>query len=110
SDIWNLIVRTREDKGIDLTPVWVRGHAGDPLNELADRLSKLGAVNGSIDDLSTLEVPQIQNDPPELVGLVPRGDWEREFLASVTQQLRRGRGLSAKQQAVVERMRARGTT
>jgi ribonuclease HI len=43
TDIWELIRAARADKGIELRPEWVPGHAGDPLNELADRLSKLGA-------------------------------------------------------------------
>ena len=88
---------------------WVRGHAGDPLNELADQLSKLGALNGSIDELDTLSIPTPPAEPPELTGVVPKGDWERDFLKSIRDQLRRGRKLSEKQQAVVERMRARGS-
>jgi ribonuclease HI len=108
TDIWELIVSAREAKRLQLDPDWVRGHAGDPLNELADRLSKLGALNGTIDDLADLEVPVPAAEPPELAGIMPRGNWEREFLSSVAQQLRRGRPLSPKQQAVIDRMRARG--
>jgi ribonuclease HI len=105
ADIWELIQRTRGEKQIRLNPEWVRGHAGDPLNELADRLSKLGATNAS--DAS--EVPTVQPPPKtEVDGLVPKGDWEREFLKSVRDQLLRGRSLSPKQQAVVDRIRARG--
>jgi ribonuclease HI len=109
SDIWELIKNTKADKGLDVDSDWVRGHAGDPLNELADRLSKLGAVNGSIDDLSGIALPTPPSDPPELAGLVARTDWEREFLSSVALQLRRGRPLSPKQQAVVDRIRSRPT-
>lgn len=105
TDIWELIQRARDQKRLLVTPEWVRGHAGDPLNELADQLSKLGAMNGRIEDLSGLVEVAPPAVPPELVGLEPRTDWEREFLASVTQQLQRGRALSEKQQAVVERMR-----
>jgi ribonuclease HI len=101
TDIWDLILRVRAEKHLDLEYVWVRGHAGDPLNELADRLSKLGATNGRIEDLDA-PLP-----PPELLGVVPRTDWEREFLTSVAGQLKRGRQLSQKQQAVIDRLRGR---
>jgi ribonuclease HI len=107
TDIWQLIIRTREEKRLEVTYEWVRGHAGDPLNELADRLSKLGALNGRIEDLAALETPRPPAPPPELAGLVPRGDWEREFLSSLTQQLTRGRQLSPKQQVIIDRIRAR---
>jgi ribonuclease HI len=110
TDIWDVIRQTIAANELVVTPEWVRGHAGDPLNDLADRLSKLGALNGRIEDLGSIS-GAAEPPPPEavqLAGLVPRGDWEREFLASVAQQLRRGRALSAKQQAVVDRIRARG--
>jgi len=107
-DIWQLIQQTRAEKQIALVPEWVRGHAGDPLNELADQLSKLGARNQSIADLGA--VPEPPAEPPELVGLQPRGEWEREFVSSIRDQLRRGRALSPKQLAVVDRIRARPTT
>jgi ribonuclease HI len=43
TDIWELIFHAREAKRLDVSYTWVPGHAGEPLNELADRLSKLGA-------------------------------------------------------------------
>jgi ribonuclease HI len=112
-DIWELIRRTIADKQLSIKPVWLRGHAGDPLNELADRLSKLGARNAeSLDGLDPFDLvaepATSDTTPPELAGLEARGDWEREFLRSVADQLRRGRKLSDKQQAVVSRIRARG--
>jgi len=112
TDIWDVILRTRLEKRQDLTYEWVRAHVGDPLNELADQLSKLGAQNGRIEDFGEVSVsgPRPKSEPPELIGLEPRGDWERDFLTSVAQQLRRGRSLSPKQQAVVDRIRARGVT
>jgi ribonuclease HI len=105
TDIWDLIRRTRTQKRILLTPEWVRGHAGDPGNELADQLSKLGANKGSIEQLDVLAVEK----PPasELDGVVARGDWETNFLASIRDQLRKGRELSPKQLAVIERMKNR---
>lgn len=108
TDIWELILRLREAKRLDLEYIWVRGHAGDPLNEVADRLSKLGAMNGQIESLEALLEGAPPPEPPELVGLVPKGEWERDFLSSITQQLRRGRVLTPKQQAIVDRIRARG--
>ena len=104
TDIWELIQRVRLEKHLEVTPEWVRGHAGDPLNELADQLSKLGAVNGRIEDLGS-DLPAPPPVPHELAGLEPKNDWEREFLTSVAEQLRRGRALSEKQQAVIDRMR-----
>jgi ribonuclease HI len=107
TDIWAEIRRVRAEKHLDVAAEWVRGHAGDPLNELADRLSKLGARNATLDELgSGVQAPKPAES--QLAGLVPQGDWEREFLRSVKDQLRRGRALSPKQQAVVDRIRARG--
>ncbi|MBV9328151.1 MAG: hypothetical protein JO352_30925 [Chloroflexi bacterium] len=112
TDIWDEIRRVRASKRIDLAPEWVRGHAGDVLNDLADRLSKIGARNGTLDDLGSTSsrAAAPRREPPELIGLVPSGDWEREFLRSVRDQLRRGRALSPKQQAVVDRIRARAAS
>jgi ribonuclease HI len=108
-EIWSVIFRVKDEKRLTVTPEWLRGHAGDPRNELADRLSKLGALNAAIDSLDMLvsEPPPLEV-PPDLVGLEPRGEWEREFLRSVADQLRRNRPLSAKQQVVIDRIRARG--
>jgi ribonuclease HI len=108
-DIWELILNTKSQKGLSVTAEWLRGHAGDPGNELADRLSKMGALNGRVEDLDALETPvrQVQADPPELAGLEPGSDWERDFVRSVAKQLRGGRVMSEKQQAVIDRIRAR---
>jgi ribonuclease HI len=109
TDIWDVIRGTIEAKQLQLSVEWVRGHAGDPLNELADRLSKVGALNGRLDDVdeSVDLAALVPAEPDELAGLAPRTDWEREFVSSVADQLRRGRALSPKQQAVIERMRSR---
>jgi ribonuclease HI len=102
-DIWALINRAIAEKQLRVEPEWVRGHAGDVRNELADQLSKVGARNGVyVDDLEP--PPPV---PKELVGLVARGEWEEKFLSSVADQLRRKRPLSEKQQAVIARIRAR---
>jgi ribonuclease HI len=109
-DIWDAIRTIRAQKRLAVTVEWLRGHAGDPGNELADRLSKLGALNGNVAGLEALEVAparQVQPDAPELIGLEPRGDWERDFVRSLAKQLRGGRALSEKQQAIVDRIRAR---
>jgi ribonuclease HI len=109
-DIWELIFRARLEKRLELETVWVRGHAGDPRNELADRLSKLGARNGTALDPLDLVLDAPPPVPRELVGLEPATDWEREFLTSVADQLRRKRPLSPKQQAVIDRIRSRKQT
>jgi hypothetical protein len=87
---------------LTVLPEWVRGHAGDPMNELADQLSKLGASNGANVEIQRSAAP----DP--LSGLQPRDAWEQQFLSSVRRQLRDGRSLSDKQQAIIDRIRARG--
>ncbi len=104
ADIWEVIQRTRAEKQITLLPEWVRGHAGDPLNEVADRLSKAGALNR--DAVEPIEV-EIPSEPTELSGVVPKTDWERNFVGSIRDQLRRGRSLSDKQLAVLERLRVK---
>jgi ribonuclease HI len=109
-DLWLEIRRLLADKAIQVQPEWVRGHAGDPGNELADRLSKLGALGGDAAALSQLQASAAARVPDELVGLAPRGDWETQFLRSIADQLRRGRALSPKQQAQVDRIRARGSS
>lgn len=106
ADIWELIQRTRAEKQIGLLPEWVRGHAGDPLNELADQLSKAGALNRDIADVAIVEVAA-PSEPPELAGVLPKTNWERDFVGSIRDQLRKGRGLSEKQLAVLERLRAK---
>jgi ribonuclease HI len=110
-DIWEQIRRTIAEKRLSVTPEWVRGHAGDPGNELADLLSKLGAANGDMELLERLDgtdTPPRPKQPAELAGLEPRGDWEQKFVGSLKDQLRRGRKLSEKQQAIVDKIRARG--
>jgi ribonuclease HI len=112
-DIWEVIRSTKSQKQLSVSAEWLRGHAGDPGNELADRLSKIGALNGRVEDLDApiedfgVRVRQVQADPPELAGLEPGSDWERDFVRSVAKQLRGGRVISEKQQAVIERIRAR---
>ncbi len=113
TDIWDEIRRVRDQKRLEVVTEWVRGHAGDPLNELADRLSKLGARNATLDDPGAIDTglsAPTRREATELAGLVARGDWERDFLRSVNDQLQRGRALSPKQQAVIDRIRARGAT
>jgi ribonuclease HI len=110
-DIWEVIKRTIAEKRLTVAPEWVRGHAGDPRNELADVLSKLGAANGDmamLERLDGLDTPARPKEPAELAGLEPRGEWEQQFVGSLKDQLRRGRKLSEKQQAVVDKIRARG--
>lgn len=109
-DIWELIRRTRSEKRITLKAEWVRGHAGDQGNELADRLSKAGALNvGGLEQVpeSPLPAPSADAAPAELEGVTAQGEWETKFVKSIRDQLRRGRALSPKQLAVLERMKGR---
>ncbi|MGI9148266.1 MAG: ribonuclease HI [Chloroflexota bacterium] len=109
-DIWDEIRTTRTQKRLSVTIEWLRGHAGDRGNELADRLSKLGALKGDTARLEGLEaapVRKTQSKAAELLGLEPGTDWERDFVRSVSKQLGDGRPLSDKQRAIVERIRAR---
>jgi ribonuclease HI len=110
AEIWAEIRRVQAEKGLVLVTEWVRGHVGDPGNERADQLSKLGALNGDEARLGALETRPAKSVPSELVDVVPHGDWESQFLRSVSDQLRKGRSLSDKQRAIVDRMRARGSS
>lgn len=128
-DLWTDVRRVMAEKGLTVHPEWVRGHAGNPGNERADRLAMLGALKGDRRRVVGLDAPLVpptmetelaaearrsprpgrpaDQPPPELAGLAPRGHWETSFLQSVARQLRAGRALSQKQQAVVERIRSR---
>jgi ribonuclease HI len=115
-DLWTEIRRAIPERGLQVQTQWVRGHAGDIGNERADALSVLGAVQGDVDRWERQRAAsppprraarQAAEVPAELVGLEPRGGWEESFLSSVARQLRAGRALSQKQQAVIDRIRAR---
>ncbi len=119
-DLWTEIRRTIAAKQLTVRPAWVRGHAGDPGNERADALSVLGAVNGDLERCEqirpgagrTAKKPPRQpaSAPLELEGLRPQSAWEESFLSSVARQLRAGRTLSPKQEAIVARIRARASS
>jgi ribonuclease HI len=119
-DLWTELRRVAAEKGLTVRPEWVRGHVGDPGNERADRLAVLGAVQGDVERAAQLRaeedssaderrVRRAPSLPSELAGLEPRGPWESGFVQSVAKQLRAGRSLSEKQQAVIDRIRRRGT-
>jgi ribonuclease HI len=120
-DLWDAVRATVDTQRLRLTTEWVRGHAGDPGNEQADRLAVLGAVRGdesrlrAIRGASAPSAPRRAPSAPkalpdELAGLEPRGAWESSFVASVAKQVRAGRELSEKQRAVIDRIRARSTS
>jgi ribonuclease HI len=109
-EIWTEIRRAIAERRVQVTTEWVRGHAGDIGNERADRLSVWAAKYGNVaapDDDSPAPPPKRQV-PPELVGLKPRNDREKDFLSSVADQLRAGRSLSLKQRAWLDDIRGRG--
>jgi len=108
ADIWLEINRVLAAKALTLKAEWVPGHAGIAGNERADYLSRLGATNGDVAAADSLGRPAPAT-PALLSGLVAHDDWERNFLKSISNLLRSGRQLSAKQQAIVERIRARSS-
>jgi len=108
-DIWLAISQVRAEKPLEVSYEWVRGHAGHAGNERADFLSRVGAANGDVqraEGLGAMFAPRTQRKT-EVDGLVGNSPWEKEFLQSVSQQLRAGRKLSEKQAAIVEKIRAR---
>jgi ribonuclease HI len=107
ADLWLEINRVLAEKALALELEWVPGHAGVSGNERADYLSRLGASNGDVAAAVALGRPAPAT-PDVLVGLVAHDDWERNFLRSIANQLRSGRVLSARQQAIIDRIRARG--
>jgi len=109
-DIWTVVFKTLTDKSLSVRTEWVRGHAGDPGNERADKLTLAGALQRDPSLLGDLPRRVAPAQPPELVGLEPKTAWEQEFVRSLADQLRRGRTLSPKQQAIVDRIRERPTT
>jgi ribonuclease HI len=102
AELWAEIRRLLATKRLRVDTAWVRGHAGDPGNERANTLAQLGAANGDPD-----RAARPTRLPRELDGLQPQPGWETSFVSSVASQLRRGRPLSDKQQAVIDRIRAR---
>jgi ribonuclease HI len=109
-DIWLEIRRVRAEKSLTLQIEWVRAHVGDPGNERADWLSRLGAAEGDAEFAARLgrAAPVAPALPAQLVGLVPRAGRETEFVQSLARQLQAGRALSPKQQAWLDSIRARG--
>jgi ribonuclease HI len=107
ADIWLEVNRVLAAKALTLRTEWVPGHAGISGNERADFLSRVGATNGNVAAAEALGRP-VPARPAVLDGLVPHDDWERNFIQSMANQLRSGRTPSAKQQAILDRIRARG--
>jgi ribonuclease HI len=106
-DLWVAWDALQRERSIGLELRWVRGHAADPGNERADALATLAAHNFQRGAWAkSRERPPVA---PELDGIqaLARGDWEQRFVRDVLKQLRGGKKLSPKQQAVVDRIAGR---
>jgi ribonuclease HI len=106
-DLWQAWDELRRTRAVELELEWVRGHAADPGNEQADALATLAAYNF---DRPSWERARAEPEPVVAIrALLPlaRGDWEIGFLNDVAARARHGLRLSAKQQAIVDRIAAR---
>ncbi|MCC7107392.1 MAG: hypothetical protein IT307_19825 [Chloroflexi bacterium] len=109
-DLWGAYDRILGEQRLELKLEWVRGHAADPGNERADSLATLAAFNFDVDAWQHWRDRGAPVRALEGLRTLVRGAWENEFLESVVRQARLGRQLSPKQQAVVDRIAARGET
>lgn len=107
-DLWQAWDRLRREHPVDLHLEWVRGHAAIPGNERADALATLAAYE--FDERRWRQRGAAAETPPEIARLqaLARGDWEQRFVRDVAGLLKRGIRLSAKQQAILDRIAARG--
>jgi ribonuclease HI len=106
-DLWTSWDALQRARSLGLELRWVRGHAADPGNERADALATLAAYNFKRAAWAkSREVPPAARELDGLPALA-RGDWEQRFVRDVLRQVRGGRKLSPKQQAVVDRIAAR---
>jgi ribonuclease HI len=109
-DLWTAYDGIVREQRLDLRLEWVRGHAADPGNERADSLATLAAFNFDVDAWQRWRDRGAPVRALEGLRALTQGAWENEFLESVVRQVRLGKKLSPKQQAVVDRIAARGET
>ena len=106
-DLWQAWDELRRAHSVALELEWVRGHVADPGNERADALATLAAFRF---DQAAWSRARVVSEPARAVQqlqAVARGDWEARFLKDVANRVQRGLRLSAKQQAVLDRITAR---
>jgi ribonuclease HI len=109
-DLWATWDALQRERSVELELRWVRGHAADPGNERADALATLAAHNFQLGAWArSREMPPATRELDGIQALA-RGDWEQRFVRDILKQLRGGRKLSSKQQAVVDRIASRGAT
>jgi ribonuclease HI len=107
-DLWQAWDQLRQTHPVELELRWVRGHAADPGNERADALATLAAHNF---DQATWSRARAASAPPPVVQrlqALARGDWEQRFVKDIGARLARGIRLTPKQQAIIDRIEARG--
>lgn len=107
-DLWQAWDALRRARGVQLDLRWVRGHVADPGNERADALATLAAYNFDQQAWSAARsVPEPVRQIQQLQRHA-RGDWETRFLKDIAGRVKRGIRLSPKQQAILDRIAARG--
>jgi ribonuclease HI len=107
-DLWQAWDELRQTHPVELELRWIRGHVADPGNERADALATLAAHN--FDRESWTRARAASALPPAVQRLqrLARGDWEQRFVKDVGVRMARGIRLSPKQQAIIDRIAARG--
>jgi ribonuclease HI len=107
-DIWQAWDGLRTEHPVELELRWVRGHAADPGNERADALATLAAFKFNRPTWEKARaVPEPVRAVQQLQSLA-RGDWETRFIKDIASRTKRGQRLSPKQQAILDRIAARG--
>lgn len=107
-DLWQVWEELQRTRGVALDLRWVRGHVADPGNERADALATLAAYN--FDQQAWHEARSVPEPVRQIQQLqrYARGDWEARFLKDIAGRVKRGIRLSPKQQAILDRIAARG--
>jgi ribonuclease HI len=107
-DLWQAWDELRRAHPVQLELRWVRGHAADPGNERADALATLAAHNFNQATWSRARAAAAPPPAAQRLQALARGDWEQRFVKDIGARLARGIRLTPKQQAIVDRIEARG--